>query len=86
MGIIAWIVLGLLAGVLAKFIMPGEGPGGMVITIILGIAGALVGGFFGILIGLGDISGFDLRNVAMAAGGAIVLLLGYRYLKQGGLV
>ncbi len=45
MGIIAWIVLGLIAGVLAKIIMPGRDPGGIIVTILIGIAGALVGGF-----------------------------------------
>ena len=45
MGIVAWIVLGLIAGILAKLIMPGKDPGGMIVTIIIGIAGAFIGGF-----------------------------------------
>ena len=84
MGIIAWIVLGLIAGVLAKFIMPGNDPGGIIITILLGIGGALVGGFLATQLGFGGISGFDLRTTVIAVGGAMVLLFGYRLLKQGG--
>jgi uncharacterized membrane protein YeaQ/YmgE (transglycosylase-associated protein family) len=84
MGIIAWIVLGLIAGILAKFIMPGNDPGGIIITILLGIGGALVGGFVGTQLGFGGISGFDLRSMAIAVGGALLLLFGYRLLKQRG--
>ncbi len=82
MGIIAWIVFGLIAGWLAKFIMPGNDPGGVIITILLGIGGALVGGFLATQFGFGDISGFDLRSIAIAIGGSMVLLFGYRLLKQ----
>ena len=58
MGILTWLVLGLVVGVLAKFIMPGEDPGGFVVTILIGIAGAFVGGFVGSMLGLGDVTGF----------------------------
>lgn len=81
MAIVAWIVLGLVAGILAKLIMPGNDPGGLIITILLGIAGALVGGFLGTQLGFGGISGFDLRSLALAVGGAILLLFGYRVLR-----
>ncbi len=81
MGIIAWIVLGLVAGVLAKILMPGRDPGGVIVTTVLGIAGALVGGFIGTRLGFGDISGFDLRSLAIAVGGAFLLLFVYRVLK-----
>jgi uncharacterized membrane protein YeaQ/YmgE (transglycosylase-associated protein family) len=74
MGILAWIVFGLIAGFLAKFLMPGKAPGGIIATIVLGIVGALVGGFLGHLMGFGDLSGFDLRSMALAVGGAIVVL------------
>lgn len=84
MGILAWIVLGLLAGMLAKLIMPGKDPGGVIITILLGIAGAVVGGFIGTLLGFGDISGFDLRSLGIAVCGAILLLFAYRQLRQTG--
>jgi len=62
--------------------MPGKDPGGFVITIILGIAGAFVGGFFGSRIGMGTVSGYDPRSLLMAIGGAIFLLVIYRTLKK----
>ena len=84
MGIIAWIVFGLIAGVIAKFLMPGDDPGGFVITTLLGIGGAVVGGFLGTFLGLGNVSGFDFRSFAIAVGGALVLLVGYRLIKKKG--
>ena len=81
MGIISWIVFGLIAGVLAKFLMPGRDPGGMIITILIGIAGAMVGGYISTFLGFGDVSGFDLRSLGIAIGGAFLLLVGYRILK-----
>ncbi|MEX2492206.1 MAG: GlsB/YeaQ/YmgE family stress response membrane protein [Nitrospirales bacterium] len=81
MGIISWIVFGLIAGILAKLIMPGKDPGGMIVTILIGIAGAMVGGLISTSLGYGDISGFDLRSLGLAIGGALVLLFGYRQLK-----
>jgi uncharacterized membrane protein YeaQ/YmgE (transglycosylase-associated protein family) len=76
MGILAWIVFGLIAGILAKFLMPGKAPGGIIATIVLGIVGALVGGFLGTLLGFGDLSGFDLRSLALAVlGGGVVIFL-----------
>ncbi len=82
MGIIAWIVLGLIAGLLAKFIMPGNDPGGLIITVLLGIGGALIGGFLGAQLGFGGLSGFDLRSIGMAVGGAVLLLFGYGLLNK----
>ena len=82
MGVITWIFMGLIVGVLAKWIMPGEDPGGIFITILIGIAGAFLGGFIGSFIGLGSVSGFDLISLALAVGGALLLLFGYRLLKQ----
>ncbi|MCA9499599.1 MAG: GlsB/YeaQ/YmgE family stress response membrane protein [Nitrospira sp.] len=81
MGIISWIVFGLIAGVLAKFLMPGRDPGGMIITILIGIAGAMVGGYISTFLGFGDVSGFDLRSLGIAIGGAFLLLVGYRIIK-----
>lgn len=78
MGIIAWIVFGLIAGVIAKFVMPGKDPGGFIVTILIGIAGAVVGGFIGNALGFGEVTGFDLRSFFVAVVGAIVLLIGYR--------
>jgi len=78
MSILAWIVFGLIAGALAKFIMPGQQGGGIILTIILGIVGAFVGGFIGTyVLGFGDISGFDLRSMAIAVGGALLVLFLY---------
>lgn len=82
MGILSWIVLGLLAGVLAKLLLPGKDPGGLILTILLGIAGAVVGGYLGTQLGFGDVTGFDLRSLGLAVGGAILLLLGYRLLVR----
>jgi len=62
--------------------MPGKDPGGFVITIILGIAGAFVGGFFGSIIGFGTVSGFDPRSLLIAVAGAILLLGIYRIFKK----
>ena len=86
MGIATWIVLGLVAGLLAKIVMPGRDPGGIIVTILLGIAGALVGGFVGTRLGFGNISGFDLRSVAIAGGGALLLLFLNRFSKRRGAV
>jgi len=78
MGIIAWIIVGLLAGVLAKLIMPGNDPGGWIITIVLGIVGALVGGFVWNLVGEADVTGINITSIAIATLGAIIVLAIYR--------
>ena len=82
MGILVWVVLGLVVGIIAKLIMPGKDPGGFIITIILGIAGAFVGGFIATRLGLGSVTGFDLRSLLIAVGGAIILLAIYRFVKK----
>jgi uncharacterized membrane protein YeaQ/YmgE (transglycosylase-associated protein family) len=73
--LIYWIIVGLIAGALAKFIMPGDDPGGFIITILLGIAGAIVGGFLASLIGIG---GGIIWTIIFATLGAIILLAIYR--------
>lgn len=78
MGILAWIVFGLIAGVIAKFIMPGKDPGGFFITILIGVAGAIVGGFIGSALGFGSVTGFNLGSFVIAILGAILLLFIYR--------
>ena len=78
MGILSWIILGLLAGALAKFIMPGKDPGGCLITMVLGIIGAFVVGFIGTRLGWGDVQQFDLRGLGLAILGALIVLLIYR--------
>lgn len=82
MGWISWIVLGLIAGALAKLIMPGKDPGGFIVTILIGIAGGVVGGFIGSKLGIGGVSGFDLTSIATAVAGAVALLFVYRVMKK----
>ncbi len=82
MGLITWIVLGLVVGVLAKWIMPGKDPGGVIVTTLTGIAGAVVGGWIGTFIGFGKVTGFDIRSLVIAVGGAILLLFAYRKVKK----
>ena len=81
MGIVSWIIFGLIAGILAKVIMPGKDPGGFIVTILIGIAGAMVGGFISTALGFGDVTGFNLGSMGIAIGGALVLLFGYRKLR-----
>ncbi len=81
MGILMWIAMGLLVGVLAKWIMPGTDPGGIIVTTLIGIGGAIVGGMIGTALGFGSVTGFDIRSLAIATGGAVVLLYAYRVLS-----
>lgn len=74
MGILTWIVFGLIAGAIAKFIMPGAQGGGWLMTIILGIVGAFVGGFIGSTLGWGDVNSFDFRSMLLAVVGALLVL------------
>jgi uncharacterized membrane protein YeaQ/YmgE (transglycosylase-associated protein family) len=82
MGVLSWIVFGLIAGLIAKFLMPGRDPGGFIITILLGVAGAVVGGWIGHSLGFGEVTGFDFRSFLIAVVGALVLLFVYRLLKS----
>lgn len=82
MGMVYWIVFGLIAGVLAKWIMPGKDPGGFVMTILLGVVGAFLGGYIGSVLGIGTVKGFDIRSMFLAVGGSLVLLAGYRLLSK----
>lgn len=83
MGIMSWIVLGLVAGALAKLLMPGRDGGGWIVTIGLGVAGAFVGGYLASLAGIAGASadGVNLASIATATAGAFVLLLIYRMIK-----
>ncbi|EGZ4349930.1 GlsB/YeaQ/YmgE family stress response membrane protein [Salmonella enterica subsp. enterica serovar Portland] len=84
MGIIAWIIFGLIAGVIAKLLMPGRDGGGFILTCILGIVGAVVGGWLATMFGIGgSISGFNLHSFLVAVVGAIVLLVIFRLLRRG---
>jgi uncharacterized membrane protein YeaQ/YmgE (transglycosylase-associated protein family) len=75
---IVWIVLGLIAGVIAKFLMPGRDPGGFIVTALIGIVGALIGGFISTRLGFGDVTGLNIASILIAVVGSIVLLLIYR--------
>lgn len=81
LGILGWIIFGLIVGVIAKLLMPGRDPGGMIVTILLGIAGALIGGYLGRAMGWygpGEPAGFIVATL-----GAILLLLLYRMMVGG---
>ena len=79
MGILGWILLGLIAGAIAKAIMPGDDPGGIIGTIVIGVLGALVGGFIASALNVGDVdSFFDIGTWVIAIGGALLLLALYR--------
>jgi uncharacterized membrane protein YeaQ/YmgE (transglycosylase-associated protein family) len=82
MGILSWIVMGLIVGLLAKFVVPGKDPGGLIITICIGIAGAFVGGFIGSFFGLGEVTGFNVGSLLLAIAGAVIILIAYRILKK----
>ena len=80
---LSWIVLGLLAGTLAKFLVPGRDPSGCVVTIVLGILGALIGGLLGTWLGWGRVGGdLELRSIAIATFGAILVLLAGRLIRR----
>ena len=81
MGIIGWIVLGLIAGAIAKAILPGDDPGGIFVTMLIGIVGAIVGGFIASALGIGDLDEFfDIGTWVIAIAGSLLLLLVYRML------
>ncbi len=82
MNILSWIFLGLIAGALAKLLMPGPDGGGWIVTILLGVAGAFVGGYLGSLMGMGVTGEFSLASIVTATAGAVVLLVVYRLVKK----
>jgi len=86
MGIIAWLILGLLAGLLAQFVTK-EDPGGggctgILITIAVGLVGAAVGGWIGTQLGWGEVDELDLRSIGLAFLGAVIVLLVLRALRK----
>ncbi len=80
MGILSWIVVGLIAGALGKLIMPGDDPGGFIVTTLIGMAGALVGGFVVSILGGAGATGFNIWSILVATLGSIILLAIYRAL------
>ena len=83
MNILSWVLLGLLAGGIAKLIMPGKDPGGCLVTIAIGVLGALLGGFLGTtLFEWGTVTGFDLKSLAIATAGSVLLLVLYRLIVR----
>lgn len=74
MGIISWALFGLIAGAIAKALRKGDDPGGWLITIVIGIFGAVIGGWIGTALGWGDVTGFDIKSFFLAVVGALLLL------------
>lgn len=83
MSILAWIVLGLLAGAIAKAIMPGTDPGGIIVTMIIGIIGAFIGGWLGSMLTGTGLDGFSFWSLVLAVVGALLLLWIYRMATRG---
>ena len=82
MGFFSWVLLGLMVGALAKFIVPGKDPGGLVVTAVIGVLGAVIGGAIGTRLGWGTVTGFDIRSIVVATVGAIVLLLIFKLARK----
>lgn len=85
--ILSWIILGAIAGYLAKFIMPGRDPGGIFITILIGIVGAFIGGFLAAQLGFGgggdpNLGGINLGSIITAVIGALILLFAFRLIRS----
>ncbi|MFN2437896.1 MAG: GlsB/YeaQ/YmgE family stress response membrane protein [Chitinophagaceae bacterium] len=77
MGILSWILLGLVAGAIAKALHPGRDPQGCIVTMIIGIIGAVLGGWISTLLGWGTVDGFNLYSILVATGGAVLALVIY---------
>jgi uncharacterized membrane protein YeaQ/YmgE (transglycosylase-associated protein family) len=82
MGILTWIIVGLVAGLIAKAIHPGKDPGGFIITVLIGIGGAIIGGFIASMLGFGPVDGFNFGSLVIAILGAVLLLFLYRQLSS----
>lgn len=80
MSILSWIVFGLIAGAIAKIILPGRDPGGLIVTILIGVVGGLLGGWLSTKFGGGGVSGFNLMSFIWAVVGSVILLVLYRLL------
>ncbi len=82
MGFLAWIVFGLIAGIIAKAIRPGKDPGGWIMTIVIGIVGAMLGGWIGKLLGFGGVDGFNIKSMLIAVLGSVLFLYILSRLKK----
>ncbi|AQX51308.1 GlsB/YeaQ/YmgE family stress response membrane protein [Elizabethkingia anophelis] len=82
MGILRWIIFGLIAGAIAKAIHPGSDPGGWIATIIIGIIGSVVGGWLGLMIFGVDVTGFNISSFLVAIGGTVLCLAVYRLIAK----
>ena len=82
MGIISWVVVGLIAGLLAKWFVPGTRPGGFIVTVLIGMAGASIGGFIVRLLGGAGATGFSVWSILVATLGAIILLFLYEFIDR----
>ena len=82
MGVISWIIVGLIAGALGKLVMPGDDPGGFIATLLIGMAGAVVGGFVVSILGGTGVTGFNIWSILVATLGAIILLGVYRLVAE----
>ena len=83
MGILSWIVVGLIAGLLAKLILPGNNPGGLIVTTVIGMVGAVFGGFVIGILGGDGATGFNVWSILVATLGAVILLFVYRLFTGG---
>jgi uncharacterized membrane protein YeaQ/YmgE (transglycosylase-associated protein family) len=77
MGILSWILLGLVAGAIAKLLTPGRDPQGCIITMVIGVIGAVIGGYIAKLLGWDGVDGFNLYSILVATGGAVLALIIY---------
>ncbi|MBD0353483.1 MAG: GlsB/YeaQ/YmgE family stress response membrane protein [Bacteroidota bacterium] len=82
MGILSWILLGLVAGAIAKALHPGRDPQGCIVTMIIGIVGAVLGGWIATMLGWGRVDGFNLYSILVATGGAVLALAIWAALRR----
>lgn len=82
MGILSWIILGLIAGAIAKWIRPGKDPQGCIVTIVIGVLGGLLGGWIGSILGWGSVDEFSVRTLLLAIAGSIIVLAVYATIRK----
>ncbi len=82
-GILSWIGIGLVAGIIGKMLNPGKDASGWLVTILTGVVGAFIGGFISRLIGFGTVDGFNIKSIAIASIGAFLFLYGKKMIHKG---